>query len=491
MTQSARPLNETAATWLEARGIDLEVAVKEGLFSASPAGSGQGMKPDANGRWIGIPSIVDGRQIGCKYRYTQDKRWMQDKGSEQQFYRRDSIRGEKTIIITEGELDAVSAVQAGYNAVCSVPGGAPQETGQKAHGYFDEAFDDLQAADKIILAFDSDGPGAALFEDAKVILGAARSYFVNYPPGCKDLNDVLSKFGAEVVHKVIDTAKPVPVSGLVRPSDLPELPPLDVYRAGLSSDFDHHVGICLRQTSVWTGFANHGKSTLIKQVMTSLAKRYNWPVCSAAIEDDLQRDFKKDILRAWSGLHPSNVSDEDMARFNQFYERQFLLVNPEDLEEITLDRLFDIFETAVVRHGVKFLVIDPFTEIDLQLSGRQTERDAIGDALKAFNRFARRYNCHIAIVAHPSKPGTNGEKYPPLGYDISGAAHWKNKPYLGVTCHKDPDVADIAQVVVWKSKRVDPMGPTGTFYMRYSREAGVYFDMPKSEYQLLKDGDIT
>lgn len=482
-------LSNDAVKWLAERGIDPETAVKLNLFSASPTAS-KGLQPDPNGRWIGFPYMRHGQQVGCKYRYTVEKRFMQDKGSGGLLWNRESIIDADKVVITEGEIDAASAIEGGYSAAVSVPDGAPAQGQEKSHSGLLEALDDLQKAKEIILAFDNDGPGANLFEQAKSLIGPARCKFVTYPPGCKDLNDVLRKFGPEVVGKVLDQAKDVPVDGLYTPADLPDLPDLQVYRCGLSDDADKRIGICRRHTSVWTGFANHGKSVLIKAVMVGLAKRHGWKMGVASMEDDYQRNYRGDIAQAWGSKRLTKFEPDELAAFNAFYQNHWVLMQPPENEVVTLEWLFNTMEAAVIRHGVDMLVIDPFTEIDLQLDGRKLQHEIIGEALSAFNRFARRYNVHVAIVAHPSKPGPAGEKYCPTGYDISGSAHWKNKPYLGVSIHRDPKLEDVNQVLVWKSKRQEIMGRTGVFYLRYSPEAACFVGLAADEYQMRIDGDI-
>lgn len=478
-------LNQQGAKWLESRGIDLELAVNEGLHSSAPAGGE--LKPHDDGRWISFPYFRDGNRVGCKHRYTVEKGFQQDKGSDQCLYRYDRLKGAKTIVLCEGEMDALTAVQAGF-AATSVPGGAPGQVGKKTHTYLYEAKEIFENAERVIVAVDADEPGRNLFEDTLVCLGRAKCHYVVYPDDCKDLNDVLVKHGVEKVEQVIEGARYVPVDGLYNLDDIPDEPPLQVFRVGLSRDFDHHVGIVRGHTSIWTGFANHGKSLLLKQVATALAKNHGWVIAGAFMEDNYGVSFKGDILGAWSGYHHSLATNEQRAEFKQFMRDQFFVIRAPEDEPVTLEFLFDLVETAVIRHGADFIVIDPFTEIDLQLSRGENERDVIGQALNAFNRVARRYNVHIAIVAHPTKPSEKNEKTAPKGYDISGSAHWKNKPYLGVSVHKDPDVEGFSQVHVWKSKRAEEMGPCGQFYLRYDNAIPKFWPATQAEYDSQRVG---
>jgi len=112
--------------------------------------------------------------------------------------------------------------------------------------------------------------------------------------------------------------------------------------------------------------------------------------------------------------------------------------------------------------------------------------------LKGCKRFARERDVHFAIVAHPAKPKRNADgTYPiPEGYDISGAAHWKNAPDLGVTVYRDPPLIEDENnpgemipdpkstrvlVKAWKVKSHREMNPTGEVYASFNKRTGRYF----------------
>ena len=57
-------------------------------------------------------------------------------------------------------------------------------------------------------------------------LGASRCYFVTYPDGCKDLNEVLMALGPDAAAAVLANARPYPLKGIYSLADYPELPPI-------------------------------------------------------------------------------------------------------------------------------------------------------------------------------------------------------------------------------------------------------------------------
>jgi len=104
--------------WLEQeRGLDLEIVNQYGVFTDRQS-------PD--GRDLAFPIIRDGKVINHKYR-GPGKRFRQDKDAERAFYNEDCLRdptlADHPLVITEGEIDALSAIMAGYSRTVSVPDG--------------------------------------------------------------------------------------------------------------------------------------------------------------------------------------------------------------------------------------------------------------------------------------------------------------------------------------------------------------------------------
>src|SRR5262249_55494170 len=132
------PLTDRHIAVLSGRGLEIELMVKLGVGASHKLG----------GDAIGIPYFDGEARVGCKHRtLSGGKRFAQDVGSRQILWNVNCLRDESLkdhpLVITEGELDAVAAIQAGYPRVVSVPGGAPREslkddTGKK-YGFLREA----------------------------------------------------------------------------------------------------------------------------------------------------------------------------------------------------------------------------------------------------------------------------------------------------------------------------------------------------------------
>src|SRR5690242_11840678 len=177
---------------IEARGLDVELLLKLGV--------GASVKLDGDA--IGIPYVDDGKIVALKHRTLgPDKRFTQEVGGKQVLYNVDCLRDvtlrDEPLIITEGELDCMAALQAGFPKSVSVPGGAPakaDENGERRYAFLDEIKGLLESVKVIILAVDDDDPGRNLRSDLAMRLGAWRCKWVRYPQNCKDLNDALKLY---------------------------------------------------------------------------------------------------------------------------------------------------------------------------------------------------------------------------------------------------------------------------------------------------------
>jgi twinkle protein len=266
-------LNERHAKLLEDRGFDIELLDKLGIESSTKLG------PDC----IAIPIYEAGVKINTKYRtIASEKRFCQERGCKPVFWNVDCVTDEtlkdQPLIITEGEFDAIAAIQSGFGRVLSVPNGAPSEEGQDdgdRYKFIENAPKALNECREIILATDADRPGIVLMNDLALRLGRVRCRWVKYPPGCKDLADTLQVHGHRGVVESINRAQWFEIDGLYRMVDLPPLPELTPLDSGFPGLRDHWK---LREgdLSVVTGVPSSGKTTVVNVIACMMATRHHW-----------------------------------------------------------------------------------------------------------------------------------------------------------------------------------------------------------------------
>jgi twinkle protein len=112
-------------------------------------------------------------------------------------------------------------------------------------------------------------------------------------------------------------------------------------------------------------------------------------------------------------------------------------------DELDLEAFLDLCRVAVQRDGVRFIVLDPWNEIEHKMRHGEPETVYIGRALRAIKRFAKVHDVAFWIIAHPTKPFEGKVRMPRL-LDISGSANWANKADFGLSYHRgDEHTADL------------------------------------------------
>jgi len=444
-------MHDKHKAWVEARGINPALAEKMGLTTTR----------DGEGFWLTVPYFERGETINHKYRMTNEKRHRMDKDAPLCLWNVDCLQhpevlGGAPVVITEGEWDALAAITAGIRHVVSVPNGAPsQRTDEpenaKRYEFIWRNLADLDNVKSFILATDDDEPGRNLAADLAALLGADRCRFVTYPEGCKDLNDVALIYGHPSVVEVIHGAKAYPIAGLFNLDDFPPERAVETWNTGIAP-LDDMMKIVPGTLTVFTGYANIGKSTVLSSIMAAQIEAGR-PVCVAPFETDVSilRDSLRQALlrRPRHHMGPQDIASADA----MLRERLSIIYQAVDEdEEMDLGRFLELCRVAVVRDGARMIVLDPWNELEHKRRRDETETDYINRALRQMRRFADRYQVAFWVVAHPSKPEKGFTGVPKL-YQISGSAAWANKPHYGLTYHRKDPTKNAAELHVTKVKQ--------------------------------------
>lgn len=480
-------LSNRAVRFLEARGITAETATRFELYTTSrPDGAAEATLDDS-AQYLAIPYHEGGQRVAVRFRDMREdcpkaERYKSCSGDKPRLFNRDVLADDSGLlgepcIVTEGELDAMAATQAGFARAVGIPGA-------NCVGVVDDEKEDFAEPDEIILAVDDDEAGHKLRDLLVKKLREPRCKQIPaYPVGCKDLGDALRVYGkedpargAKAIQATIARATFVPVSGMHGLDDLPKRQPLEVIKLrSFGEDFHRHIGICKRQLSMWTGEPGGGKSTLLKAVMWALSRENDWGHAGGFFEDDAESHTVPDLMRLCIGGEISGpAADEARA----WVKNKFLFILPPEDEPPTVEWFLIRAEAAVRRHNVQFVLVDPWSEFDLNQDGKVPETEKVRKYLIALRHFARRFNVHVAIIAHPRKHNEwGGTKKMAEGNDVAGSLHFKARCDLGVTVQTDPVVKGVTNVRVWKSRRWREMGEPGDFSLLFHPVSGRFTEL--------------
>lgn len=469
--------SEDVYRWFEQRSIS-KMIVDQFKVSSAIAPMPHTQKAE---QVILFPYFKDGQHINTKYRMLHDKAFKMETNCERTFYNLDSLHFEwspfehkkicPSVVICEGEVDVMSFAQAGYQSVVSVPNGAPpaHATDLTQHlSYLEGCYEKFETVNKIIIACDDDPPGRRLREELARRFGPEKCWFVQYPEGCKDANEVLVHYGEVGIQALVDCAKEWPIYGVRSTDDIKdEL--YDLYDhgmpGGLSTGWgtvDLHYLIQPGEVTIVTGTPFSGKSYWVEALAINLCKLHDWRVASYSPESNplkryvarLIEKYMQRSFRAWNGSQSPVMSRAEVEQGRLWVQEHFRFFGQDEQAE-TLEALLDQMKAMVRRYGTKGIILDPWNNIEHLRPPQQTETEYVSESLSQIRRFARNYVTHMWIVAHPAKMTRNkkGQYEVPHPYDISGSAHWFNKADNCLTVWRDfKNDPDRLRLYIWKVK---------------------------------------
>lgn len=487
LTNEEAPKDEVIQ-WFANRGIPAEIVAKEPITQASKT------LPQTKNieKCILFSYYEEGELVNRKYRGVKQKHFMLEKDARLIPWRIDHIKETTECIITEGEMDALSFIVAGYDYVISVPNGA-----QKNLTYLDDFIEShFENKSRIYIAADTDSKGLELRAELVRRFGEEKCRIVTYGEGCKDANELLLQQDAEALRQAIHEAQEVPLEGVFTASDVKE-ELLGLFEKGLQKgatldmgDLDDLLSLEVGRLMIVTGIPGDGKSEFLDEVAVHLSLKYDWrcawfspenfPVTlhhPKLIEKLIGKRFKK-------GLMNSLELDAAIGYLSQ----NFFDILPE--EGYRVDTILEKAETLVRRKGIRVFILDPYNCLEHQIPSGQSETQYISEFLEKLRSFARRRQVLVILAAHPTKMKKDpmSGKFPvPTMYDISGSAAFFNKADFGIAIERDR-ARGVTRVHVQKVK-FRHLGQPGIASFQYNTCCGRFVPMRESKSPDIPDED--
>ena len=419
-------LSDVAVKWFNGRKITQPTLNKMNIYTE-------------NG-YIHFPYFYNNIVKNIKSR-DKNKSFLLVKDAERIFYNLDCVKEYDNIIITEGEIDALSFIEVGLNNVISVPNGASTSC-----DYLDD-YIDLFENKTISIAVDYDNKGLILRNELIRRFGSEMCYLIKFKD-CKDANEYLMKYGSLALQDAYNSKEQIPVEGII---DL-EKSYDDIYSLyvngmqkgkEINDKLDEYITWETGRLCVVTGIPNHGKSEYVDEIIVKLNHLHNWKVGIFSPENYPVKYHIQKIVSKISGL-PFNTNKLSLNEFNQcidYIHENFFFIYPE--KDFNIDTILSKMKYLIKKHGIKTIVLDPYNKFEHQRKSGETETEYISKFLDKLVTFAQKNDVLIFLVAHPvkmPKDKNNKMKYEvPTLYDISGSAHFANKTDFGLSIYRDYD----------------------------------------------------
>tara|TARA_R110000782_G_scaffold4231_1_gene14958 strand:- start:1724 stop:2416 length:693 start_codon:yes stop_codon:yes gene_type:complete len=207
--------------------------------------------------------------------------------------------------------------------------------------------------------------------------------------------------------------------------------------------------------------------------MINMAQKSHWKFAICSFENPphfhIAKLAEKIIGKPFFDGPNQRISNEELDTAIDFIDKHFVFLDQKDGVVSSIDSIIDRAKQAVLRLGVRGLVIDPYNYIE---QDGTEEHISISAMLTKVTTFCKAHGIHCWFVAHPAKvyPKEDGTYPVPKGMSISGSAAWFAKADLGITVHRTDD--DV-EVHCWKC-RFKWVGKQGVTNLNYDLLSGRY-----------------
>lgn len=255
---------------------------------------------------------------------------------------------------------------------------------------------------------------------------------------------------------------------------------LNIYENGLSKGYltgieniDNQFRFDLSKLAIITGIPTHGKSEFVDFICMQFNKLHGFKTLYFSPENDIQNHIPK-LINKLSNKKISGLDKDEYVNYITYITNNFFFIDYDKV--IKLDNILDEAELQIQVNNINVLVLDPWNCIESDRPAYQTETEYVSSVLGKLQRFAKKHNILIMLVAHPRKMEKDvNDKYKiPSAYDINGSANFYNKADYVLSIHREFK-DDYTRVKVDKVKFKN-LGTTGEINLNYDVITGNYYD---------------
>lgn len=419
----------------------------------------------------------NGELINTKFR-AKGKTFKLVSNAELIMYNLDSIKDSDEVVITEGEIDAMSWHEVGIKNVVSVPNGASKN--QKLI-FLDNCFEYFENKKKIYLSTDSDEAGISLRDELARRLGYDKCVIVDFGE-FKDANEVLQYKSKDYLLNLLKTAKDFPIEGVFTINDnWSDIE--NIYYNGLpkgdktgDEKLDEHIGFMKGELTMVTGIPSHGKSIFLDQISLGLCLESDWRFALCSPESYPMSFYYTRLIKRLTGKKFSkyNITLDELQVAKDWISDRYNLIMPKN--GFNLDDILLTAKQLVLKKGIKGLIIDPWNRIENTSPNGYSESKWIVECLTKIINFAQTSGVHVFLVAHPTKmmkEPTGSNFVRPNLYSISGSAHFFNMTQNGMTVFRNYDT-NKTEVHIQKVKW-EHLGKIGAIEYVYDEETARFY----------------
>ncbi|WP_104804869.1 AAA family ATPase [Blautia marasmi] len=361
------------------------------------------------------------------------------------------------LVVTEGQLDSLSAATASIENAVSVPNGSQGMT------WIPYCFNWVSKFEEIVVFGDFEKGRMTLLEDfQKRFPNKIKHVREQDYRECKDANELLQKHGKDAVRQAVENAVPAPVNRVlplaeVESVNIYELPKL---KTGISQlDRTLYGGLPFGMVCIIAGKRGDGKSTLASQIMANAVEQdlytfaYSGELPNYLYKSwfDFQVAGRNHIVENQTEYGTVNrfITNKNQELINTWYADKAYIYDNRIIDGDEKEDLLKSVEQAIMQYGIKVVLIDNLmTAMYIDELQGSDKYDQQGRFVRELTKIAIRYDVLILLVAHRRKNAFTSD----ANDEISGSGDITN--LAGITLSYDRGSKDeIDKGVLEESQR--------------------------------------
>ena len=386
--------------------------------------------------------------------------------------------GGRKVIITEGEIDALSIAEAfncKWPVVSLINGANAAKKNIKAN------LEWILSFKEVVLWFDDDEAGRIATESVAELFKPGQLKSV-VSTGYKDANELLVAKGTHAVVSATYNAESIRIDGVVNGKDIWELLSKEEVFETYSYPFpdleDKFKGIRKGELVTFTAGSGVGKSTIVKEIAYHLLMKEKLKIGYVALEENVKRSalgFMGMYLDKPLFFEYDKISIEDKKEAWEATMGDGRLFFYDHFGSLDSDNLMTKLRLLITQEGVDFIVLD---HVSIVVSGgeEQDERKAIDKLMTNLRSLAEETQAGIIIISHLRRPqgdsGFEDGKQITLGHlRGSGAIAQLSDAVIGVERNmQDSEFGNHVNLRVLKNRFVGDVGLADT--LAFNKETG-------------------
>lgn len=416
-----------------------------------------------------------GKEITGQKVRRADKTFFWTGTPSQKFWGQHKWKGGRRLVVTEGEIDALTVSQLGECKwpTVSVPNGA-----QSAKNIFKKNIEWLEKFDQVVICFDQDDEGQKAAEDCAVLLSPGKVFVVSLP--LKDANGMLMEGRVDELTSALWEAQPWRPDGIVGVEEVWEnylrTEVEDSYLYPFQGLNEKLKGIRKQEIVCITAGTGQGKSQVAKEVAFHLIQNGLRIGYVALEESNLKTLIGLLSLHLSTPYHLNKITSEDKDKMEwamgdlQLSRKLYLYDHWGSLDE---DNLMARLRFLAKGLDCDFIVLD---HISIVVSGLDTndERRTIDVLMTKLRSFVQETKVGLIIISHLKKPFGKGyeEGAQTSINSLRGSASIAqiSDNVFGLERDQQGEDPDLVTVRILKNRL---SGETGVAcYLRYNRDTG-------------------